>query len=39
VPIDRALDIIGQEVKSQLLDSVLFKLFVDARVYQITSGD
>ena len=39
VPIERALDIIGQEVKSQLLDPVLFKLFVDARVYQITSGD
>lgn len=31
--------LIGQEVKSQLLDPVLFKLFVDARVYEITSGD
>ena len=39
VPIERALAIIGQEVKSQLLDPVLFKLFVDARVYEITSGD
>ena len=39
VPIERALVIIGQEVKSQLLDPVLFKLFVDARVYEITSGD
>ena len=39
VPIERALDIIGEEVKSQFLDPVLFKLFVDARVYQLTSGD
>jgi len=39
VPTERALAIIGQEVKSQLLDPVLFKLFVDARVYEITSGD
>jgi HD-GYP domain-containing protein (c-di-GMP phosphodiesterase class II) len=39
VPIERALTIIGQEVKSQLLDPFLFKLFVDARVYEITSGD
>jgi len=33
------LDIIGEEVKSQLLDPALFKLFVDARIYQLTSGD
>jgi len=39
VPIERALDIIGEEVKSQLLDPALFKLFVDARIYQLTSGD
>jgi HD-GYP domain-containing protein (c-di-GMP phosphodiesterase class II) len=36
VPIERALTIIGQEVKSQLLDPVLFELFVDAKVYEIT---
>ena len=36
---ERALEIIGQEVKSQLFDPFLFKLFVDARVYQLTSGD
>ena len=34
VPVERALAIIGQEVKSQLLDPVLFKLFVDAKVYE-----
>lgn len=39
VPIDRALDIIGQEVKSQLLDPVLFQLFLDAKIFQITSKD
>ena len=38
VPTERALAIIGQEVKSELLDPVLFKLFVDAKIYQITSG-
>jgi HD-GYP domain-containing protein (c-di-GMP phosphodiesterase class II) len=36
---ERALEIIGQEVKSQLFDPFLFKLFVDARVYQLTSGE
>ena len=36
---ERALEIIGQEVKSQLFDPFLFELFVDARVYQLTSGD
>jgi HD-GYP domain-containing protein (c-di-GMP phosphodiesterase class II) len=39
VPIERALDIIGSEVKSQLLDPVLFKLFVEAKVYELTTGD
>jgi len=39
VPIERALDIIGQEVKSQLLDPVLFQLFLDAKIYQMTSKD
>jgi len=37
VPVERALDIIGQEVKSQLLDPALFQLFVDAKVYQLTA--
>ena len=39
VPIERALDIIGQEVKSQLLDPVLFHLFVEAKIYQLTAKD
>lgn len=39
VPVQRALDIIGQEVKSQLLDPNLFRLFVDAKIFQLTSGD
>jgi HD-GYP domain-containing protein (c-di-GMP phosphodiesterase class II) len=38
VPVERALSIIGEEVKSELLDPALFKLFVDAKIYQITSG-
>jgi len=39
VPVERALDIIGQEVKSQLLDPVLFQLFLDAKIFQITAKD
>ena len=39
VPVERALDIIGQEVKSQLLDPVLFQLFLEAKIFQITSKD
>jgi HD-GYP domain-containing protein (c-di-GMP phosphodiesterase class II) len=39
VPVERALDIIGQEVKSQLLDPVLFQLFLDARIFEITSKE
>jgi HD-GYP domain-containing protein (c-di-GMP phosphodiesterase class II) len=39
VPVERALDIIGQEVKSQLIDPELFRLFVDAKIYKLTSGD
>ncbi|MBI1940320.1 MAG: GAF domain-containing protein [Acidobacteria bacterium] len=39
VPLERALDIIGQEVKSQLLDPVLFQLFLDAKIYQITAKE
>jgi HD-GYP domain-containing protein (c-di-GMP phosphodiesterase class II) len=39
VPIERALDIIGQEVKSQLLDPVLFHLFIEAKIFQMTAKD
>jgi HD-GYP domain-containing protein (c-di-GMP phosphodiesterase class II) len=39
VPVERALDIIGQEVKSQLLDPALFHLFVEAKVFQMTAKD
>ncbi len=39
VPVERALNIIGDEVKSQLLDPVLFALFVEAKIYQLTSED
>ena len=39
VPIDHALSIIGDEVKSQLLDPVLFNLFVEAKIYQLTAND
>ncbi len=39
VPPERALEIIGEEVRSQLLDPVLFQLFVEAKVYQETAGE
>ncbi len=39
VPVDRALNIIGDEVKSQLLDPVLFDLFINAKIYQLTAND
>ncbi len=39
VPIDLALNIIGDEVKSQYLDPVLFDLFVEAKIYQLTAKD
>jgi HD-GYP domain-containing protein (c-di-GMP phosphodiesterase class II) len=39
VSIERALDIIGMEVKSRLLDPLLFKLFVEAKIYQLTAGE
>jgi hypothetical protein len=39
IPVERALDIMGQEVKSQLLDPVLFQLFLDAKIYQLTARD
>ena len=39
IPIERALDIIGQEVKSQLLDPVLFQLFLEAKIFQLTAKE
>lgn len=32
---NRALDILGEEVKAGLLDSTLFQLFLDARIYLV----
>ena len=37
VAVERALDIIGGEVRSNLLDPDLFQLFVEAQVYRVTS--
>ena len=37
VSIDHALSIIGNEVKSKLLDPVLFDLFVEAKIFQVTA--
>jgi len=39
VPADRALAIMREEVKSNCLDPELFRLFVDAKVYQLTAED
>jgi hypothetical protein len=39
VPNEVALSLLGEGVKSELLDPLLFKLFVDAKVYEITSAD
>jgi HD-GYP domain-containing protein (c-di-GMP phosphodiesterase class II) len=39
VPVEDALDIIGDEVKSELLDPVLFNLFIEAKIYQLTAKD
>ncbi|ACY14847.1 metal dependent phosphohydrolase [Haliangium ochraceum DSM 14365] len=36
VPVERALDILGMEVRQGRLDEDLFKLFVDAKVYEAT---
>ena len=35
VPEDRALDILGYEVKEGKIDAELFKLFVDAKLYEL----
>jgi HD-GYP domain-containing protein (c-di-GMP phosphodiesterase class II) len=37
VPIERALNILGMEVKAGQLDPVLFQLFVDAKIYQLAA--
>ncbi len=39
VSVERALNIIGEDVKSQLLEPNLFHLFKDAKIYQLTSKD
>jgi HD-GYP domain-containing protein (c-di-GMP phosphodiesterase class II) len=39
VAVERALDIIGSEVKSNLLDPDLFQLFVEAQVYRVTARE
>jgi HD-GYP domain-containing protein (c-di-GMP phosphodiesterase class II) len=36
VPVPKALDIIGAEVKQGLLDADLYQLFVDAKVWELT---
>jgi len=38
LPAEKALDILGFEVKANKLDPDLFKVFVEGRVYQTTSG-
>ncbi|HXE74016.1 MAG TPA: HD domain-containing phosphohydrolase [Candidatus Xenobia bacterium] len=37
VPIEKALDILADDVRRGGLDPVLFQLFVDAKVYQLTA--
>ena len=39
VAVERALDIIGSEVKSNQLDPDLFQLFVEAQVYRVTARE
>ncbi|MCZ6492394.1 MAG: hypothetical protein O7A06_17905, partial [Acidobacteria bacterium] len=34
VPTERALDIIGQEAKQNLVDNALFRIFVEAEIYK-----
>jgi hypothetical protein len=37
VPVERALDILGMEVKAGFLDETIYKLFLDAKVYERTA--
>ncbi len=39
VPVERALNIIGDEVKSQLLDPNLFHIFIEAKIFELTSKE
>jgi HD-GYP domain-containing protein (c-di-GMP phosphodiesterase class II) len=39
VPVDRALNIIGDEVKGQLLDPNLYHIFIDAKIFELTAKD
>lgn len=39
VPLDRAIDILGFEVKDGMLDEDLLKLFVDGKVFEAELGD
>ena len=39
VPTDRALDIIGTEVKSRLLDPALFQVFLGAKIFKMTERE
>ena len=39
VPHDKALDIIGYDVKGKLIDSDLFDMFVEEKVYEIVHED
>ena len=37
VPIEKALNILADDVKRGGLDPILFQLFVDAKIYQLTA--
>jgi len=39
VTVERALEIIGQEAQSKLLDPALFQLFVEAKIYQLAAKE
>ncbi len=38
LPVQKALDILGYEVKDGNLDAELYQMFLDARVYELVSG-
>jgi len=38
LPVQRAIDILGYEVKDGMLDADLYKIFVDSKVYEDISG-
>ena len=38
VPRERALDILNAEVKSGQIDQNLFQIFLDAKIYLLSSG-